>query len=98
MSQTELLEKYKAQSTHYFENALGSIQAGEAGKAGEFLWGSVAEALKAVNDPAKINVEDARKLVVSGMEQERRALGIEGGATQNLTQINIGPKTSVDKL
>ncbi len=48
MSQTELLEKYKAQSTHYFENALGSIQAGEAGKAGEFLWGSVAEALKAV--------------------------------------------------
>ncbi len=57
-----------------------------------------AEALKAVNDPAKINVEDARKLVVSGMEQERRALGIEGGATQNLTQINIGPKTSVDKL
>ncbi len=57
-----------------------------------------AEALKAVGDPKTIGIDDARKLVVSGMEQERRALGIEGGGTQNLTQINIGPKTSVDKL
>ena len=48
MNHTELLEKYKAQSVHYFENALTSIQAGEAEKAGEFLWGSLAEAIKAV--------------------------------------------------
>ena len=48
MSQTELLEKYKAQSVHYFENAINSIQAGDAAKAGEFLWGSMAQALKAV--------------------------------------------------
>ena len=48
MNQTELLEKYKTQSIHYFENALTSIQAGDAEKAGEFLWGSMAEALKAV--------------------------------------------------
>jgi hypothetical protein len=48
MNQRETLEKYKAQSIHYFENALSSIQAGEAEKAGEFLWGSMAQALKAV--------------------------------------------------
>ena len=48
MNQAELLEKYKAQSVHYFENALSSIQAGDAEKAGEFLWGSMAEAIKAV--------------------------------------------------
>lgn len=48
MNHTELLEKYKAQSVHYFENALTSIQAGDAEKAGEFLWGSMAEAIKAV--------------------------------------------------
>ena len=48
MSGTELLEKYKTQSDHYFGNALTSIQAGETEKAGEFLWGSMAQALKAV--------------------------------------------------
>ena len=48
MSKRELLGKYKAQSDHYFGNALISIQAGDAEKAGEFLWGSMAQALKAV--------------------------------------------------
>lgn len=48
MNQREVLEKYKDQSIHYFENALVSIQAGDAEKAGEFLWGSMAQALKAV--------------------------------------------------
>ena len=48
MNHTELLEKYKAQSDRYFGNALASIQAGETEKAGEFLWGSLAEAIKAV--------------------------------------------------
>lgn len=48
MNQRELFEKYKAQSDHYFGNALTSIQAGDAEKAGEFLWGSLAEAIKAV--------------------------------------------------
>ena len=48
MKQTELLEKYKNQSTYYFENALSALEAGDAEKAGEFVWGSMAEALKAV--------------------------------------------------
>jgi len=42
------IKKYKAQSSHYFENALRAIEAGDAEKASEFLWGSMAEALKAV--------------------------------------------------
>ena len=48
MNQRKVSEKYKTQSTHYLENALSSIKAGDAEKAGEFLWGSMAEALKAV--------------------------------------------------
>jgi len=46
-------------------------------------------------------VDDARKLVVSGLQEERRALGIEytGKGGQNLTQINIKlPKTNLDKM
>lgn len=59
-----------------------------------------AEALK---DPTlKIQTADeARKLLVSGLEQERRALGLEGGDKPNsLTQINIntGPKTQLDRM
>ena len=44
----EQKRKYKAQSIHYIENAFNSIEAGEAEKAGEFLWGALAEGLKAV--------------------------------------------------
>jgi len=48
MNRMETVQKYKSQSEHYFGNALSFIQAGDAAKAGEFLWGSVALALKAV--------------------------------------------------
>ncbi len=41
-------KKYRAQSSLYFENALKSIEAGELEKASEFLWGSMAQALKSV--------------------------------------------------
>ncbi len=48
MNQREMPEKYAVQSIHYLENAFESIQAGEVEKASEFLWGSLAQALKAV--------------------------------------------------
>ena len=48
MEAKERIKKYKAQSVHYFENALKFIAAGDAEKASEFLWGSMAQALKAV--------------------------------------------------
>ena len=44
----ERIRKYRAQSAHYLENAFISIEAGDLEKASEFLWGSMAEALKAV--------------------------------------------------
>ena len=44
----EQKRKYKAQSIHYLENAFNYIEAGDPQKASEFLWGSIAEALKAV--------------------------------------------------
>lgn len=58
---------------------------------------------EALKDPnLKVStVDEARKLVVSGLEQERKAMGMDredGG--KKLTQINIntGPKTNLDRL
>ena len=42
------VEKYAVQSQKYLRNASKSIDAGDSDKASEFLWGSMAEALKAV--------------------------------------------------
>jgi len=42
------IKRYRTQSVHYFENALKFIELGDAEKASEFLWGSMAQALKAV--------------------------------------------------
>ena len=48
MEVKEKIKKYKKQSIHYFENARKYIDIGDAEKASEFLWGSMAQALKAV--------------------------------------------------
>lgn len=57
-----------------------------------------AEALK-VTEPE--DADQARKLIVSGMQEERTALGLgnpRGGAT-NLTQVNVNlPKTKFDAI
>ena len=42
------VEKYAGQSLHYLKNASKSIDVGDSEKASEFLWGSMAEALKAL--------------------------------------------------
>ncbi|MBM3942314.1 MAG: hypothetical protein FJ316_05225 [SAR202 cluster bacterium] len=39
---------YVARSRHYLENAYISLERNEVEKAGEFLWGSMAQAIKAV--------------------------------------------------
>ncbi|MBI2871767.1 MAG: hypothetical protein HYY00_01085 [Chloroflexi bacterium] len=44
----ERLALYRAQALHYLENAFIALRQGDVEKAGEFLWGSMAEALKAV--------------------------------------------------
>ena len=67
-----------------------------------FLQMKGAEKLKTI-EPKDLEIEDARKMVISGLQEERKALGIEGGGSggsPNLTQINInsGPKTNLDRL
>ena len=42
------VEKYASQSLRYLKNASKFIDAGNSDKASEFLWGSMAEALKAL--------------------------------------------------
>jgi len=41
-------ETYRREAGRYLENAFGALMEGELTKASEFLWGSMAEALKAV--------------------------------------------------
>ncbi|NQT47508.1 MAG: hypothetical protein HQ578_00880 [Chloroflexi bacterium] len=48
MEVKERVERHKAQSVHYLENAFHFIEAGDAEKASEFLWGGMAQAIKAV--------------------------------------------------
>lgn len=48
MEARESARRYQAQSTHYLENAARFVDAGDLEKASEFLWGGMAEALKAV--------------------------------------------------
>lgn len=44
-------------------------------------------------------VDEARRLVVAGMKEERSSLGMDGTGKQSLTQINIqSPKTNLDRL
>jgi len=46
------------------------------------------------------NTNDARQLLVSGIQEERKALGFDGSAkSQTLNQFNINlPKTNLDKM
>ena len=62
MNNTELLEKHRAQSRHYLENAYKFIDAGDVEKASEFLWGSMAQAIKAVAPIKGIPLKKHRQL------------------------------------
>lgn len=62
MEVRETVAKYKSQSSHYFENALRFIDEGDAEKASEFVWGSVAEALKAVAASKQIRIKSHKDL------------------------------------
>jgi hypothetical protein len=73
-------EEYKTQSIHYLENAFKSIKAGNPEKAGEFLWGSMAQALKAVaaSRERELNThEEIRRYARSWLkEAEMKAYGM----------------------
>jgi len=44
----ESLRTYLTNTHHYLDNAFRALDAGEVDKAGEFIWGSMAAAIKAV--------------------------------------------------
>ena len=46
--ETEKVRKLRDLSIHYFGNAIRFLKLGELEKASEFLWGSIAESLKAI--------------------------------------------------
>ncbi|MBI4304254.1 MAG: hypothetical protein HY665_07975 [Chloroflexi bacterium] len=56
------VEKYVAQSLRYLRNASKSIDDGNADKASEFLWGSMAQALKAVAASRGIQLRNHRQI------------------------------------
>lgn len=58
----ENIDKYKTQSIHYLENASRFIKVGNSEKASEFLWGSMAEAMKAVAASRGIQLKSHREL------------------------------------
>ena len=97
MSKRELLEKYKAQSMHYFTNALSSIEAGDAEKAGEFVWGSMADALKAVAAKKGIrlwrhqDIEDYAKRLAKelGDEEISKAHGLASSLHSNFYEAGL---------
>lgn len=68
----EGIERYKTQSIHYLENAFRFIKAGDAEKASEFLWGSMAEALKAVAASKGIWLKSHRDLRNYAIELARQ--------------------------
>jgi hypothetical protein len=45
----EKIQKYLQNSTHYYENSQDLLKRKELGKAGELLWGAIAEAAKALH-------------------------------------------------
>lgn len=56
-------ERFTKQSQHYYDNALAFLRQGEVQKAAEFLWGSVAEALKAIAASRGIPVKNHRAVL-----------------------------------
>jgi hypothetical protein len=48
MTADNRVEKHRKQSYHYFDNAVRYLAVGDSEKASEFLWGSMAQALKAL--------------------------------------------------
>jgi hypothetical protein len=97
MNHTELVEKYKTQSMHYFENALSSIEAGDAEKAGEFVWGSMADAIKAVAAKKGVrlwrhqDIEDYAKSLAKelGDEEITKAHGLASALHSNFYEAGL---------
>ena len=62
MDISEKTEKYAVKSMYYLNNASKSIDAGDSEKSSEFLWGSIAQALKAVAASRGIALRNHRRI------------------------------------
>ena len=58
----DAVQSHLVHSRQYFENADSTLHEGEAGKAGELLWGSVAQAVHAVAVSKGLPVKTHREL------------------------------------
>jgi len=65
------VKRYKTQSIHYFENALKFIEVGDTEKASEFLWGSMAQALKATAASKDIQLRNHKDIRDYALELAR---------------------------
>jgi uncharacterized protein (UPF0332 family) len=65
------IKKYSNQCIHYLQNAQHFIEAGDIGKASEFLWGSLAQALKALAASKDIQLRSHRQIRDYVMEVAR---------------------------
>lgn len=58
----EVMRRHLEHSRQYLENGLALLQKGEAGKAGELLWGSVTQAVHAVAASRGVALTNHRSL------------------------------------
>jgi hypothetical protein len=87
-------------SNQYLENALLSLQQGEAGKASELLWGSIAEALQAVAASRSMHLKNHRSLrhFASQLAKEIGDQSINGGFARaerlhsNFHEVELEPE------
>jgi hypothetical protein len=68
------VRRYVERSQHYLENAYASLEQREVEKAGEFLWGSMAQAVKAVAafNRVRLPSHDALRSYASELSRVRR--------------------------
>ena len=58
----EAAKRHVFSCRHYLENALAFLQSGDAGKASEFLWGSMAQAVQSVAASRGMHLANHRSL------------------------------------
>lgn len=94
------VRKHRNQSLRYLGNAYAALEAGEPEKAGEFLWGSMAQALKAVAATNDIQLrsharvgEYARQLAIElGDRRLRDAFTVASYLHSNFYETGLSPE------
>lgn len=99
MGRTEQ-RKYRAQSIRYLENAWRLLGQGELDKASELLWGSMAEAVKAIAAGKDVVLRSHRQVLHYGqglakLQEDgalRHALHTANSLHFNYYEVDLGPR------